>query len=208
MLEWQTSGNSNEFWLPIWNGKLMHSRRNPAREATLWVNGHRQQIEGSHTCFIFGLAGGFHIQELHNQFPELEIVVIEHFESFVNLASPLVRELLPNIKLRLKKDPYDLMKDTFIENCLKKTFSILEHAPSVSLSPDYYRNVRSAFCGRDWKSFNFHVKARGQSWMNQLNFAKREQGLISIKNITAEIEGQDEISPDMMKWLCLGELVK
>jgi hypothetical protein len=208
VLEWQTAGDSKEHWLPLWRGKLLHSRRDPIREAKQWVNKYHAQLEGSHSCFVFGLAGGFHIEEIRNQFPHLSIVVVENNKSFLEVASPLVRSLLPKIDLAIDQSPYELMSDDTIEELLKKTFCIAEYSPSVSLSPDYYRNMRAALCGRDWKSFNFHSKVRGQAWMNHLNFVEKDRGLLSIKDITREIHQQAEINPDMMKWLCLGELVK
>ncbi|MGE3972898.1 MAG: hypothetical protein AB7F59_00075 [Bdellovibrionales bacterium] len=208
MLEWQTSGQDKDLWIPLWNGALLHSQKNPQREANLWLEQQKNLLEGVHTAFVLGLAGGFHIQALQEYNPQLKIVVIESHEAFVTLASPLVRSLQSRALVFTQIDPHMLLKNKNIEEDLKRTFCVLEYRQATKLDPDYYRHVKAALCGRDWKSFNHHVKLRGQGWMNQYNFIEKSDSLISIKPIADEIQNQKIVTPEMMQWLCIRELVK
>jgi hypothetical protein len=208
MLEWETSGQEHEKWIPRWNGNLLHSQRNPEREANLWVTQNKPLIEGCHTAFVLGLSGGYHIQSLIDQYPDVQVIVIEAHESFKTSASPYVRKLLSDVRLFVGTEPYVLMRNRDLEDHLKRAYCVLEYKQATKISMDYYRQVKSALLGRDWKSFNFHVKLREQTWMNQYNFIEKENSLISVKHIAAEIEKQTHVTPEMAGWLCLRELVK
>ncbi len=207
MIEWHANRHE-EKWVPTWNGKWLHSQRNPEREAELWVEQFGERIVGAHTAFVLGLAGGFHIQALADRYPELKIIVIEAHEAFRINASPFVHKLLHRIEDFTNADPYILMKNRRVLPSLKKSYCILEYKHSTLLSKEYYENVKNALLSRDWKSFNFHVKLREQAWMNHYNFIEKEESLISVKHIADGLKKQNPITPEMMKWLCLRELVK
>ncbi len=64
----------NELKLPSIEGRLFCSRRNPEREAALWIENHRQVLKSAQAVLVLGLGAGFHLAALPKQ---LKIQVIE-----------------------------------------------------------------------------------------------------------------------------------
>jgi hypothetical protein len=57
------------------DGRLLHSKKDPLREALLWVSGRPTNL--SSLVFILGLGAAHHVNELHRQNPNLTLVVCD-----------------------------------------------------------------------------------------------------------------------------------
>lgn len=57
------------------DGRSLHSPRDPAREAGVWVAGRPARVQG--LVFVLGLGAGHHVREWARQRPDLTIVAID-----------------------------------------------------------------------------------------------------------------------------------
>ncbi|GBE02444.1 spore protein YkvP [bacterium BMS3Abin08] len=114
-------------------GLTLHSLYRPSEEAGVWAAHYRDAVDGSQVLCVFGFAFGYHIERLCRM-TESEIVVFE----------PRLDVLKEAFRHRDLREVIGRVRFITGGNLpvVKEGFDILEHTPSVRLSPEYFERVR------------------------------------------------------------------
>jgi spore maturation protein CgeB len=124
------------------DGVLLHSRRDPVREAAAWVARHRESLEDVATAAVLGFGLGYHVEGLAAAWSG-RIVVIEPDAGLLRsaFAARDLRPLLARIELAgdpLESEAIDAWGRT----------AVLAHAPSLLREGTRLRALQQRIAGR------------------------------------------------------------
>jgi len=208
MLEWISTPYGEI--IPKFNGNLLASKIDPQKEAKIWVESTRSQIESAKKHFLLGVGAGHHALELSRQYPERDFIFIEKLESLS--ASPVYVEIrvMSNVELLIGQDEKQILKNERVQRALGDLFTVLAHSPSRNISTEYYSRVLATLTARNWKAFNQVLKFRSEDEkvLNEINFTPKSENVISAKDIINFVSDHATKSEAEMIWMTLGELIK
>ncbi len=209
MLEWVATPYGEV--VPKFNGTLLASKVDPFKEARAWVSHYRKQIESSDRHLLLGVGGGHQVMEVAMQFQNKEFICVEFLESLSFSSQYAQIRAQTNVELILGLDEKRIFKNERVSKLMSEVFTIIRHAPSWQVSPEYYRRLEMAFTAHDWKSFNQALKfrSRDEVFLNELNFSAKSGGALTAKNIVDFVGTKEgDLSDNEMIWMALGELIK
>jgi hypothetical protein len=184
----------NDLKLPSIEGRLFCSRRNPEREAALWIENHRQVLKSARQVSVLGLGAGFHIVALPTH---LEIQVIELRPQLIARWQEMGwGQNLPNTRITLQVD------------AAKVEGPILEFRPAWSGLEAQYETMSRNLRGVHRSALENEAE-RKDLWIlaQALQKARLPENLeLTIKDIVnlIPIENQSE---EARLWRALRELV-
>jgi hypothetical protein len=127
-------------WVPVVNKTLMHSNVNPSKEAKILVDVEWERIKDAQSLVVFGLGGGFHIQELLNR-KKFQISVIDANGTLVKAMLERWPELLNQIDVFADFPPFQLAAELQLSGVFSQRYALLKHPASVRLSPLFYKSL-------------------------------------------------------------------
>lgn len=134
-------------WIPLVNGILLHSSVNPKREAKQFIDQVWDRVSGVKNVVIFGLGGGYHINELLNRGKE-NILVIESSTQLAEAVLLKNPDLTSRVKVLSGVGPEEIHQHPEILKVLASSYGVIYHAPSVQLNKEYYSSVSDALSQR------------------------------------------------------------
>lgn len=192
-----------------YNGVTLSSTFDPLQEAIGWVAQHEAQIKSAPHLIVLGVGSGHHIVQLKKAHPQKKIIVIEAHKEL--LAAVQKEQLMDfaDIDTLSEKNPQALCKSSRLQNVLTKLYRILEHKPSLTVNPEYYKEVTEILLGRDIYNFNYHLQLRpelGSSFQKE-KLVHDVQDKIQIKKMEKALQWDGDNSRPYMLVKALRELV-
>jgi hypothetical protein len=132
-------GRTNQ-WVPILNGLLLHSSVDPAREAASFVNQEWPRIKDVQSLIVFGLGGGFHIEELLRR-KKFDIIVVEAEKSLAQAMKEKKPELMKRIETLAGITPAQIYQEAGIIRAVSRSYAHVRHPASQRAAPFYYGPV-------------------------------------------------------------------
>ncbi len=126
------------------DGKLMHSRYAPEKEAATFAAG----LKECGFFLIAGLGGAFHIEALQQRFPDAKIAVIERSEADIDFLEKNIRtvhELCAQGRILIA--PYEQAERLLLENYLparEGTFCFVEYRSWALQNRDIIEEIKCA----------------------------------------------------------------
>ena len=127
-------------WVPLIDGILLHSTVNPEREAREFISNEWSLLKDTKSVIVFGLGGGFHVQELLAR-KDINIVVIEASRELASQMEAKNLKLVSQVTLLAGLPPDLVFKDAAITKCFASSFSILKHPASCRIFSSYYISI-------------------------------------------------------------------
>ncbi|NOZ26200.1 MAG: glycosyltransferase [Nitrospirae bacterium] len=111
----------------------LHSLYDPLKEAESWIEHYRERVDGAPEICVLGFGLGYHVLELCRS-TTADIVVFEPDMGILKAAFELMdlASVIPRVRF---------VTGTELPR-LKKGFVVLEHIPSVTLNPEYFKRMR------------------------------------------------------------------
>lgn len=119
---------------------LLHSQYDPVKEAEEWVKHYEESINTGSLIFVLGFGLGYHILELCKK-TQKEITVFEP-------RLEIIRAALESVCLTPVLERIRIVTDDKIPSFDKNT-AILQHKPSVNISPDYFEHLLARLKSRE-----------------------------------------------------------
>lgn len=208
MIEWIEARSGQ--WVPREDGNLLCSSIDPSSEGKKWVERYAASAGHFDVLVVLGLAGGYHIQALAQQFPHLEILVIEK-------NGDLEAELLSrrgrwpeNVTIIAGNSLEALENNVFVRAALRTIFRVVKYPTSVRSHEEYYDKVVSFFSGRTPSGFRDQSRLRNgmKELARDLEFQDRNEGL-SVLDIERAIKARERTTErEAVIWFALRELVQ
>jgi hypothetical protein len=118
---------------------LLHSKYNPIKEAEKWVAQWEISKFSPKSILVIGLGAGYHINQLHLEFPDIPKIIWEFNPEYVKwLNKSGILEnfgLKHNIKL-IVSDDWEKIRGEFLPLLDKPGIMVLLHSPSFELIPE------------------------------------------------------------------------
>lgn len=192
------------------SGRLLCSRVDPMKEAQRWVASHRQVIETVPSILVLGIGSGFHVAELCRQFPGKKILVIESNFDLAASVEDLLGFEMPGVDILTEQKVETVLRSSRLHKAITQVYSILAHAPSMSLDPDFYDEVLKYLIGREKSAFLFQMKLRGEfdQIFDLQKLMTSESTLLSIEDLNKALTNDHRGDPKAMAIQCLREFVK
>jgi hypothetical protein len=127
-------------WIPIVNGALLHSSVDPVKEASIWVDREWERIASVKSLIVFGLGGGFHIEELLKR-KNFDIVVIEAERTLALAMREKNPQLCARVEILAGCPPAQITIEPTVVNAVGHSYGLLRHPASQRATPYYYSSV-------------------------------------------------------------------
>ncbi len=127
-------------WVPIVNGTLLHSTVDPYKEARDLIDLEWDRISTVQTLIVFGIGGGYHIEEILSR-KSLNIVVVEAEKDLAQAMAEKKPELFKKIEVLSGFPPAQIYLESKIISALSSSYAILLHPASMRVSSYYYNAV-------------------------------------------------------------------
>ena len=148
----------------------IHSSRAPGKEAQKLAERSLKYRKG--VCIVFGFGLGFHIEELHKSYPELQIIVAEH-EPALFLEALYYRDFSTLFRSERIGFLFDIESGTIasvLSEFRNEKIQVLKLRPLCERSPDYYNELEekiNSFLRK--KETNMNTLRRfGKTWVKNL----------------------------------------
>lgn len=156
--------------------RTLHSPRDPAREAGLWVAGRPARVQG--LVFVLGLGAGYHVREWARQRPDLTIVAVD-FDAELFTELPAVPSL--DAAADLAPGLYGLCLGDVVargEALLERGYSAVRFRPAWSGREAEFNALEDLLLDRSILQLNHELVAGGAAaWPRGLD--------LNIKSLTA-----------------------
>ncbi len=210
MLEWIESRTSH--LIPKQNGTLLCSGIDPLAEAKKWVARQEGDIRSYDVFFVLGLAGGFHISQLAQSFPNSEIIVIEPLKDLERELLSRRGPIAENVTIISGLSPEEVKNNVFVRSGLKSLYRVLAYPTSCRLNKTYFEEIESLLIGRDKNSFMYHLEGRThlRRFFDTLDvFQDKNQSAITILDIERALRKRSApLEREGMIFMALRELIK
>lgn len=210
MLEWVESRTSH--MIPKQDGTLLCSSIDPVSEAKKWVLRQEGDLKPYDVFFVLGLAGGFHVAQLAQSFPNAEIVVVEPSK---NLEKELLSRRGPiaeNVTIVSGLSIEGVKQNVYVRSGLKSIYRVLAYPTSCRINKDYFEQIESLLLGRDKSSFLYHLEGRShlRRFFETLQiFDQEEASPVTILDIERALRKRSRpLEREGMIFMALRELVK
>jgi hypothetical protein len=131
-------------WIPIVNGTLLHSAVDPQKEAAAFIDREWDRISLVKSLVVFGLGGGFHIQELLKR-KKFEIVVIEAEKPLAQSVKEKNPELCAQVEILAGFPPPFIFSEASFVRAVGQSYAVVKHPASMRAIPYYYTSVSQIF---------------------------------------------------------------
>ncbi len=210
MLEWIESRTSH--LIPKQNGTLLCSSIDPMAEAKKWVARQTGDLKSYDVLFVLGLAGGFHINQLAQNFPDSEIIVIEPIKELEKMLLSRRGPVAENITILSGLTLEEIKANVFVRAGLKSLYRVLAYPTSCRLNKDFFEKVENLLLGRDADSFSYHLEGRShlRRFFETLDiFEDGNSHSITILDIERALRKRSTVlEREGMIFMALRELVK
>lgn len=131
----------------LFNNKKMvlHSKYDPLKEATIWVEKEIKQLSNNSSVLVIGLGAGYHIEKLSKTLPSTKIIVLEFNEQLFNWVklSPFYVSLkkLQNVEVKLGSSLSTKEKEMLFSNINAE--NILIHKSGLDLLPKEFLGIKA-----------------------------------------------------------------
>lgn len=199
--------DGTKYWVPVANGRLLHSFVDPFKEAREFVDQEWDRIKLVRSVLVFGLGGGFHIAELLRR-KNFNVVVLEAFPNLVRDVVEKNREMADQIEIIAGLPPAHVHKEPAVIEVLGHSFAILKHPASWHAAPFYYSAVTKILNERTLKALRqFSEKNPSlKKFLDSLEISE-EQTLTLPMLEAAMIRRGSGIEKEGLIWMTLRELV-
>jgi hypothetical protein len=189
--------------VPWCDGRFICSKVDPWKEAERWVEACAARVRDVRSAIVLGVAGGFHLSRLRQQFPHLRLVVVERHAAFAQSPSTLVRDALAGTSVLWDPAPPSVLAVAEVREAVLGLYAVLSHPQAVRIDAAYYEQIAAALLGRDPRAFNALAELRGARTK-----VPAESSALSARDIAAAVDLQsDPIPAESRLWLCLRELL-
>lgn len=202
-VQFQTAKNS-ELTFTV-RGKHLSSAYKPSVEARQWVQSQAPRWEGRRGVIVFGMGCGYHIACLKKNFTG-QVVVLEKFEAVIQ-AALRVHPLDLDEQMVIHDNSPEETARAALKEAVRSDYAVIEHAPSVSLDPAFYREMKNFFLGRTRPGLEWLMSCRGFSHFQGWNSVKDD--LLTIKDLDdAEFVNPPSFSAAWTLSLAVRDLIK
>lgn len=188
-------------------GRLLASRFDPAREAREWIASRREFLNKVRTVFVLGLGSGHHVRELLPATPA-RIVVLEANADVLQAAFDLHGFDAARVGLHHLPNARALRKIDEVKAAVTKSFVVLSHAPSCALAPELYKESRAQLVARDWGNLNWQWKLRGAADFDRTPRIDGGSEALSLHDLEQTELVQNSEEREKLLFKALRELVK
>lgn len=136
-------------------GVSLSSMYDPIKEAKQWVEAQRVDSESTCAVFVLGLAGGYQVEELALQNPQVEIIVLELRPQVIQWFWKRAKRQLKN--LRIVNAAKEVSLQRFSKE-LQSPYRVIRNPYSVRLDGSQLISLEETLLGRSPKSIQ---KMRG-----------------------------------------------
>jgi hypothetical protein len=130
-------------WVPVVQDTLLHSTINPEAEAKNFIDSQWVNLKNAKSVIIFGLGGGFHINELLTR-QAFEIVVIENSRELTRQLQEKSPKLFESIDVLSGLACDMVFKEPEIIKACSTHFTLLQHPASFRRAQFYYSSILKA----------------------------------------------------------------
>lgn len=195
--------NKDGLKIPKVDGICLHSLVDPVRESIRNVNEFETSLKQARYIIVFGLGGGFHVEELKRRF-SAEITVIEASSEIAQAVIENNPRLIDSQNLLIGQS-FDalLNNDAFIDS-FSDRFAVYQHTPSIRLFTEYYKKILHEIHGRKLSTLK-SLALHNPELTRLLSGMEREE--FDLKEISNELDQKEEISQAGLVFKLMRELI-
>lgn len=196
----------NKQWVPLVDGKLLHSSVDPVREAKQFVDSLWSRIQNSQSLIVFGLGGGYHISELLSR-KEFNIVVVELCHDVIQHMEVRNKNLMSKIEVVSTIGESIGEIDSLLE-AMASSFSLVTHRPSFSLFPERYETILEQINSRTAGKLVELTKQnqRLNRFFKSLNLEDHQ--IVTLPDVEGALNKRGEgLDKEGLVWMTMRELV-
>lgn len=203
MLEW-AKAHSGQMILRR-NGIVLHSLRDPQREADLWVEKQKFfNLTSVETLMVLGIANGFHLRSLQLAYPNQRIIAFDSCEM------QSVVETEKNKSSKMQYMFFETISELFCNEeflkALQKSYVVLRHPSSMQSSGGVLNSLDRFLVHRSKDEFQRFCHITGLSFdLNESLLPPSEP--LSVKHLEASLSSSTNFRARSI-WKVLRELVK
>jgi hypothetical protein len=204
MIEWIKSESNHT--IPVCEGISLASKRNPIIDAERWIEQYVEKIESHTNILVLGYGAGFHVQKLHQMYPNKKVLVLEAIEELFHQ-----RQVIENVKILFTPTADEIWNYFEWQDFMNKGFTLLEHTGTTQVRKKTYAQITEECTGRNKQSFLRHVRSKSNQTKIFQNINENQIAdthLLSAKDISQISVVQKTQTTSAYLWRFLGELLK
>ncbi len=194
MSEVETSQSQDGFPILKVEGRLTASRVAPWREAEKLVQQWSEQLQGSNSVILLGLASGFHVVEFMKRDPKLQILVIERRSELLEFFAKTFSAESKKIQVLLGEDFKSLSASAHLRSIVQKSYRVFMHPSLQGKDLEFYSEIYEDLLGRSPLGLKFLVQQRKSLsaliQLEKLLLIKDSRRPLSLKTLV-ELERDD-----------------
>jgi len=195
-------------FVPVLDGKALHSTVNPKLEAEKLVRDEIEHLSGVRTVVVLGLGGGYHVEELRKAVPAT-VLVIEAEKDIALAVQDKNPGLLEEVQVIAGLSPSLLATEKDVLKAMSGGFGFFKHPASLRMRPAYYKSVLQMLTSRAFGSLKTLSSENPDlaKFFSSLEISEDENATLPRieEAIQRRTQPLDEAS---MIWMALRELVK
>jgi hypothetical protein len=190
-----------------YDGRLLSSAVDPLHEARDWVSRRKTLLANVKSVFVLGAGSGYHVSELFIQ-TDAKIFVIERSQELISAVQQIQAFASPRVHFICVEKSAALRTLENVRTAIAESFLVLQHAPSLTVQPDFYRECKNQLLGRDWGSLNWQWQLKGFAPLDAQPKIHAGDKALSIYDLDQTELVQDSAERERMLVKALRELVK
>ena len=195
-----------------YDGRLLASAIDPRREARDWVNRWRDRIAVAERLIVLGWGAGYHLHEIHQQWPALKILAIGCEPDLLSEIHQIHPSMLNEVSFIHCHNESELLPHAEIRQFMRSGFVVLEHSSLPNLNIKGYSEIKNRLIAREPLFFSDWVRREprlSRLFPLQIIPGGEDQRLLSIKDLERFVGNRDNSkSKDVMVVHALRELVR
>lgn len=140
-MNYELRKTKNNDIIPVVDHIHLHSMYNPQKEAKQFLQKYKVDLKKSNYYLVLGLGFGYHIDELYQQNPNAQIIIIEPNTRLINDFQRLKGFRHQKISICSPVNAPEIFEEETFIDFLRQTPVILKHDLSFELNLDYFKSL-------------------------------------------------------------------
>lgn len=190
-----------------YDGRLLASAHDPLLEAESWLSGRKTMLTRVKSVFVLGSGAGYHIEAICRNTPA-RVIVIDKDPDLADAVQSIHGFSSIQVCFESVSSAKDLRQSEIVRYAVKESFLVLEHAPSQSAHPEFFKDVHRQLLGRDWGSLNWQWQMRDFAPLDTQTKIHTDGEPLTIYDLDNTELVQDSTEREKILVKALRELVK
>lgn len=161
------------------DGKLLASKMNPRHEAQKWVDKNFESFLGIRSALVIGVGAGYHLSELKNQCPHLNIIGLENNKELVAHHEKSLELVRGGIKLICTSEA-NMFENKILQDALCGSYKVIVHSSAHVTYGSSAHKIKDTLNARNKAGFDALLEIRN---CKDIAIKKTEAEILSILDL-------------------------